>query len=122
MSWTVWLTLAVGVALIIAWKRFAGRLSAEETEQIRQAVSDGAVLVDVRTPTEFQRGHLDGAMNIPLNELMKGAGQVGKRNRPVVVYCRSGARSGMAVSYLRQAGFQRAHNLRVMRNWAAVQA
>ena len=120
MSWTVWLTLAVGVAVIIAWKRYAGRLSPEETEQIRKAVADGAVLLDVRTPTEFQRGHLDGALNIPLEELTRGAGRVGKRNRPVVVYCHSGARSGMAVSFLRQAGFARAHDLRVMRNWTAI--
>jgi len=120
MSWTVWLTLAVGVLLIIAWKRHAVRLSPEEAEKIRRAVADGAVVLDVRTPTEFQRGHLDGAMNVPLDDLMQGAGRIGRKNRPVVVYCHSGARSGMAVSYLRRSGFARAHDLRVMRNWAGV--
>ncbi len=119
MSWTVWLTLALGVVLIFAWKRYAARLSPEEATKIRAAVFDGAVLVDVRTPMEFGSGHLDGALNVPLNELMAGAGRL-RKNRPVVVYCRSGARSGMAVSYLRRQGYARALDLRVMRNWAAV--
>ncbi len=120
MNWTIWAILAAGLVAIVVWKRLATRLSPEETEAIRRAVEDGAVIVDVRTTAEFQRGHLDGALNIPLNELMRDTRRIGRKKQPVVVYCHSGSRSGMAVSYLKQAGFARAHNLRVMRNWEAV--
>lgn len=70
----------------------------------RQAVSNGAVIVDVRTPKEYQSGHVQGAINIPIETLSKSLQRVPK-NKTIVVYCASGNRSGAAAGLLRQKGW-----------------
>jgi phage shock protein E len=77
----------------------------------KAAIQVGARLVDVRTPGEYGSGHLPGAINIPVHELSARLGEVGPKDRPVVVYCASGARSARAKGLLRRAGFQTVHNL-----------
>lgn len=62
--------------------------------------------VDVRTPEEYAGGHVPGAINIPLDEIQKRLDEFKDMPKPVVAYCRSGARSGMATSILKQAGVQ----------------
>ncbi|EAQ98102.2 rhodanese-like domain-containing protein [Congregibacter litoralis] len=75
------------------------------------AVEQGALLVDVRTAEEFASGHLPGAINIPHGEIVEGlaALQTPKSAR-VVLYCRSGNRSGIATKSLTEAGFSKAMN------------
>jgi len=76
------------------------------SKQAREWVEAGAVLLDVRTPMEFQSGHLPGAKNIPVAELKRRVKEVGRKGTKVVVYCRSGARSGSAAPVLTNAGFE----------------
>jgi phage shock protein E len=71
----------------------------------RELVSHGAILLDVRGPEEFAAGHLEGARNIPVQDLLKRLDELGSRDRPVVVYCRSGRRSAVARSLLTACGF-----------------
>ena len=78
-------------------------------EQIKQILEEGGALLDVRTPREFALGALPGAQNIPLNGL-PGVLQNLPKNQPILLYCRSGARSGMAQRYLLNEGFD-AHNI-----------
>ena len=78
-------------------------------EQIRTIVEDGGALVDVRSPMEFANGSLTGAKNIPLNGLPNFLDELPK-DKPVLLYCVSGARSGAAQRYLAQAGYD-AHNI-----------
>jgi phage shock protein E len=86
----------------------------EQPETARQALAQvraGALLVDVRSPEEFQGGHLPGATNIPHTEIVTGLAALGvPENSPVVLYCRSGNRSGMAMAGLQEAGYQRVMN------------
>jgi rhodanese-related sulfurtransferase len=63
-----------------------------------------AQLVDVRTPEEHEAGRITGDEHIELSELPAEAGRLDRR-RPLVFYCRSGARSAMATSAFREAGF-----------------
>ena len=63
-----------------------------------------AQLVDVRTPEEHEAGRITGDEHIELSELAAEAGRL-DRVRPLVFYCRSGARSAMATSAFREAGF-----------------
>lgn len=72
----------------------------------RELCEAGALLLDVRTPKEFQGGHIQGAVNIPVQELPNRVADVGDPARPVVVYCQSGGRSARAAGILQQAGYQ----------------
>jgi phage shock protein E len=69
-----------------------------------------ASIVDVRTPGEYDEGHYPGAINIPLNELPSRLDEFKEMKTPIVAYCRSGARSGMAVSLLKQSGINEVIN------------
>ena len=69
-----------------------------------------ASIVDVRTPEEFKTGHLKGAVNIPLDKLQERLDEFRKMPKPILAYCRSGARSGMAVGILKQNGIDQAVN------------
>jgi rhodanese-related sulfurtransferase len=71
----------------------------------RELVASGALLLDVRTPEEFRDRHLDGAVNIPVQELAGRVRELGAKERPIVVYCRSGARSASAATLMKSAGY-----------------
>ncbi len=74
--------------------------------QGRELVANGALLLDVRTPEEFRERHIDGAVNIPVQELAQRMSELGAKDRPIVVYCRSGARSATATSMMKSAGYE----------------
>lgn len=69
-----------------------------------------ASIVDVRTPAEYEEGHYAGAVNIPLHEVPQRIDEFKKMQQPIVVYCRSGARSEMATSILKQNGLMEVYN------------
>lgn len=66
-----------------------------------------AIIIDVREPEEFVHGHVRGALNIPPAELMAGATALenAPKQTPLIVYCRTGSRSNVAMHILKQAGF-----------------
>lgn len=66
--------------------------------------------VDVRSREEFADGHFPGATNIPLPEIVDKAEELKELNSPVVLYCRSGARSMNAYLLLKQLGLENVHN------------
>jgi rhodanese-related sulfurtransferase len=73
---------------------------------------EDALVLDVRDPGEYGAGHILGAKNIPLIRLGEGGGDLAKRKeKPVIVYCDSGDRSGKAAAALRKQGFTRVVNL-----------
>lgn len=74
-------------------------------------MAEGALIVDVRTPEEFSSGHYPGAVNIPHDSINKGLEKLGiASGDAIILYCRSGNRSGQAETALRTAGFDNAHN------------
>lgn len=80
---------------------------------------DEVQLIDVREPWEYDAGHIDQAMPLPLAELPTSIEQVA-RDRPVALICRSGARSFQATRYLAQHGFD-VHNVEGgMQEWDAL--
>jgi rhodanese-related sulfurtransferase len=73
--------------------------------QLKEALAQGAFLVDVRTPGEFSSGSVKGAVNIPLDKISTSLSKFkGKEN--IVVFCQSGNRSGQAKRFLEQNGIQ----------------
>ena len=69
----------------------------------------GARIVDVRTPGEFAGGHVEGSVNIPLDQFEARMAEI-DFNEPVLLCCASGGRSGMARQILERAGHAQAHN------------
>ena len=68
------------------------------------------VLLDVREPPEWAISDLPGSIKIPLGTLPQSLEKLSESDE-IVVYCRTGGRSGNAVQFLRQKGFDRAKNL-----------
>ena len=95
----------------------AAETPASASKSARQRVAEGARLLDVRTPEEFADRHIDGALNIPVSELSARLVELGPRDRPLVVYCRSGNRSATAAKILREAGFADVFDLGPLSAW-----
>jgi phage shock protein E len=79
-------------------------------KKIRAAIAEGAVVVDVRTPSEYAGGHYEGAINIPVDSISGKLEKIGPKDKPVIVYCASGSRSSAAAGILKAAGYQRVVN------------
>jgi len=75
--------------------------------EAREMVAAGAQLIDVRADHEWEAGHLPGATHIALPELAARAAEIDK-DRPVILYCRTGNRSDMATTALAEAGYDAA--------------
>ncbi len=70
---------------------------------LKSLIGEGAYLVDVRTPAEFAEGHVNGSVNIPLDRVIAELPKF-KNKKNIIVFCRSGNRSGQAKSILEQNG------------------
>ena len=90
--------------------------SAHAESGAKEAMAAGAMLLDVRTPAEFSEGHLKGAVNIPVDDLAAKISAVGPKDKPIVVYCRSGKRSARAKGMLKDAGYEKVFDLGAMSN------
>ncbi|SDH82431.1 rhodanese-like domain-containing protein [Myroides phaeus] len=87
-------------------KKVAGFGSNDELEQY---IKGGALLVDVRTQGEFNGGSVSGAINIPLDTLERQLNKLPK-DKAIVVFCRSGMRSGQAKQVLNNNGYKQVIN------------
>ncbi len=76
---------------------------------IQELISNGATVVDVRTPAEYKDGHLKGSINLPLQTLGTQMNKL-KKDQVIITCCRSGSRSGMARRQLQAAGFTKVYN------------
>lgn len=72
----------------------------------KELVSNGAIIVDVRTASEYKAGHIPGSKNFPLDNIRTKVAELKKLNKPVITVCRSGARSGMAKGILKSSGIE----------------
>ena len=73
--------------------------------------TEGATLVDVRTPQEYREGHIPGSKNVPLQTIDKIGFVADNKNVPMFVYCYSGGRSRQAVSMLQHMGYTNVQNI-----------
>lgn len=81
-------------------------LFSNKTDKLKDFAERGAVVIDVRTSTEFKGGHVKGAKNYPLQTISSRIADIKKMNKPVILCCASGMRSGQATSILKQQGIE----------------
>ena len=99
---------AVIVVLVLVLTNQAGGQTMPSTVSVTDAYerfSNGAFLLDVREPSEWQAGHVDGAVLIPLGELQSRISEL-PADQDILIICRSGNRSGQARDLLRAAGMK----------------
>jgi phage shock protein E len=99
----LFIAAAVVAAVLVLRRLIGGGKVSGQT--IKDLIDQGARVVDVRTPDEFAGGAYPKARNIPLQALASRMRELEPRDRPVVVYCASGARSAMAARALKMSGF-----------------
>lgn len=103
----VWIVGVVIVAMILM-----KRISAASPEMLRKYLAEGALVIDVRSPEEFRRDPVPGAVNVPLNELRdKLPRQVPDKDKVLLLHCQSGMRSLNGMRQLRRLGYKQVFNL-----------
>ncbi|WP_024327195.1 rhodanese-like domain-containing protein [Thioalkalivibrio sp. AKL19] len=107
------LLAVIGMILFVELRRLNRKYrSLSPAEAVRVINQDDALVLDVREDSEVAAGRIGGAKHIPLGSLKKRMGDIEKyKDKPVVVYCRSGNRSASAAQQLTAAGFQDVVNL-----------
>jgi len=85
---------------------FIKKILGIETVDVSTLLSEGAVVIDVRTKQEFSGGHAKGSVNIPLHEIQAKMAKIKKYKKPIVTCCASGMRSRTAAKKLKAAGVE----------------
>lgn len=81
-------------------------------EDLSSIILKGAIIVDVRSPQEYEEGHLEGAILLPEYDIKKKAREVlPDKNKEIVLYCSSGTRSKKAQKELQSMGYTKVYNL-----------
>lgn len=114
MNWQLVVGVVLAVLVLRMFMKSGGDLN---TEQAKEMVKQGALLVDVRSPEEFSGGHVPGAKNIPVQELSQRLSEFGAKDGPILLYCASGMRSAGAAQMLKSAGYSKVYNLGGMPRW-----
>jgi phage shock protein E len=88
------------------------RVSFISPAMARELLLAGAKVIDVRTEAEFRENHITGAINVPLDRLKEEIARVAPdREKPLLVHCQSGGRSGIGKQSLKSIGYKQVYNL-----------
>lgn len=92
---------------VISLKTHALKVAIADGPALKDQLQDHGALVDVRTPGEFAGGHLPNSLNLPLQHIHQQIKQkVPDQTKPVMVYCQTGHRSGLAAKLLKLFGYK----------------
>ncbi len=81
-------------------------LFGNKTKKIQDFKSRGAIIIDVRTKSEYESGHIPGSKNIPLQELSSKVNEIKTWKKPIITCCASGVRSASAAGILKSNGVE----------------
>ncbi|MBU3002217.1 rhodanese-like domain-containing protein [Paraglaciecola arctica] len=97
---------------LLSFSAYSGNISTITQQQLLAAETNSLVIVDVRTPEEFQKGHVPNAINVPLSEIVDNPAILSSsKEKPIVLYCRSGYRAGKAAEALIKEGYENLSHL-----------
>ena len=108
--------IIIGITVLVALLMFR-QSNFDDAKELKQKVQNGALLVDVRSISEYETAHIKQAIHIPINEIMNRMEEFGNKQREIVVYCRSGVRSARAQKILLNHGYMHVYNLGGMNRW-----
>lgn len=97
---------------LLSFSAYSANVSDISPQQLLELASDSIVIVDVRTPEEYQQGHVPNAINVPLSEIVDNpAILASSKEKSIVLYCRSGYRAGKAANALQKDGYENLRHL-----------
>ncbi|WP_028117475.1 rhodanese-like domain-containing protein [Ferrimonas senticii] len=107
----LFLAATLSIAAVTALISPTDAHASARAQQAWSQINNGAVLIDVRSPSEFQQGHLNQALNLPHHSIQYSIKQLElPSTQAIVVYCRSGQRSGIAHQILSRMGYSNVVN------------
>ncbi len=110
--------LGLVVLLVAAWGAGSSAELITPDAYVEQYVDANAehLLIDVRTPSEFDSGYIEGAINIPVDQIANRLSEI-PSDIPIVVYCRSGNRSATAARTLVENGYEQVYDMGGVIGW-----
>jgi rhodanese-related sulfurtransferase len=103
---------AFWVLSLLSFSAYSANVSNISQQELLKKNTSNVVIVDVRTPAEFQQGHIPNAVNIPLSEIIDNPATLTySKEKPIILYCRSGYRAGKAAKALHKGGYQNLRHL-----------
>jgi len=103
---------AFWILSLLSFSAYSGNISNISQQTLLEADLSNLVIVDVRTPEEFQQGHVPNAINVPLSEIIDNpAILLSSKDKSIVLYCRSGYRAGKAAEALQKGDYQNLSHL-----------
>jgi phage shock protein E len=80
------------------------------SNRIKDALRSNAVIIDVRTPYEYDQGRVKSSINIPVDRISASIPRIKQFNKPIIFVCSSGERSAQATNILKQSGLKAVYN------------
>jgi len=108
--WVVAVLVVAAIAFLVT-RPASAVMKDVDNAQAQQLIAKGVRIIDVRTAEEYRTGHLDGAENVPVDSI-SGTASGWSRDKPILVYCATGARSAIATQWLAANGFRKVYNLK----------
>jgi rhodanese-related sulfurtransferase len=100
------------VLSLLSVSAYSANVTSISPQELLNADSNTIVIVDVRTPEEFQQGHVPNAINVPMSEIIDNPSILNSsKGKPIILYCRSGYRAGKAAEALHKDGYQNLRHL-----------
>lgn len=103
--------ILAGVIIFTNFQQKTDVINKPKETKISSIISEGGQLIDVRTPEEYKSSHAYRAINIPVDEILKGNYSRIDKNKPIYLYCRSGNRASQAKKFLESKGYENIINL-----------
>ena len=85
---------------------FNNLFATKNITNFKDLVNQGALIIDVRTSSEYDSGHITGSLNIELGKINASVQSLKNKKKPLITVCRSGSRSGAAANILKAAGIE----------------
>ncbi len=105
------LIVVIALFLVVKLLGFLGRLGIKQLTPRELDQKKGMMLLDVRTDKEYEQGHIPGAVHVPLADIGDRVKKL-KKDKELVVYCRSGTQSIWAIKRLMGMGYTNLYNLK----------